>query len=60
VRSAAPGSPFAEDVERRDQAASIAARMAPGSLAQQFYADLMSDAQRSIEDKIARDEELLD
>jgi hypothetical protein len=60
VRSAAPGEPFLEDVERRDQAASIAAGMAPGSPAQRFYADLVSDAERSIKDKLSRDEELLD
>lgn len=58
-RMGTPGEPFPEDVARRDQSREAAARYAAGSPVHRFYDELRKDAERSIQDQLARDEELI-
>ena len=53
IRHGVPGEPFPEDLEQYKQAKEIAARLVPGSAAENFYRAL----QHSAEDSIARSSE---
>jgi hypothetical protein len=58
-RMGIPGQPFPEDVARRDQSHEAAARFPAGSPVHRFYDELRKEAESSIKDQLARDEELI-
>lgn len=59
-RVGAIGQPFKEDVEQKEKALDIAARLPEGSPAHDFYQALGRAAQASIESSIERDQKFLD
>ena len=48
VRTGAPGHPFPEDVEQRDQSNALAARLPKGSIEYDFYRSMAASAEQSI------------
>ena len=59
VRTSAIGTPAPQDIAVRDQARQAAAKLVAGSPAHRFYEDLANEAEASIRNGLARDEELL-
>lgn len=60
TRSGIPGIPMPQDVALRGQASATAGRYIVGSPTHRFYISLVKYADASIQDQLARDEEMLD
>ena len=54
---AAPGLPFAEDIEQRDSSLEVADLMPRGFASERFYLYMAASAERSIESSIRDDED---
>ncbi|XVS67838.1 helix-turn-helix domain-containing protein [Actinosynnema sp. CA-299493] len=60
MRVGTPGEPFQEDVEQRDKATQVAARLPLGSIEHRFFTSLASAAESQIRWQLDRDERLND
>lgn len=59
VRTSRVGTPAPQDISMRDQAREAASKFVSGSPAHRFYQSLVDEAETSIRNGLARDEELL-
>jgi hypothetical protein len=55
IRHGAPGKPFAEDIEQRNQSRKLAHQMPRGSVEQKFYLDSAASADENIARTLAED-----